>query len=364
MRSQRSSAISVIAAAGRTGTAVGPMPVGRRPVGYSASPAGEGTRPSPGSAGRRSAVLPRGAEAPSSPVGFGLAEVPPAAAAEPVRRVVRDLRPRARVMTLVSGKGGVGKTNLAVNLSISLAAAGRRVLLVDADLGLANVDLLLGQRPRGDLGHVLAGRMPLAEIIQEGPAGIRWIPGASHMPAVSGMDERRREALIAGLTALETGHDYLIIDAPAGIGQGVLNLARQADELLLVTTPEPTAMMDAYLLLKAAAAAGVELLGRVRLIVNMVTHRSDAQRVHGRIQEAARRFLGLPVELLGYVSCDGHVGRAVQKQEPLVLAFPHSQAAWCVRRLAVSVLEGAGGPEKGRFAFFRRLANLFAAGSR
>ena len=277
---------------------------------------------------------------------------------------MRDLRPRARVLTLASGKGGVGKTNLAVNLAIALAGAGRRVRLVDADLGLANVDLVLGRRPTGDLAHVLAGRMPLRQIVQEGPAGIHWIPGASHMPAVSAVDEPRREALLDGLTTLERTHDFLLLDTPAGIGRGVLHPARQADELLLVTTPEPTAMMDAYALLKAVTASGTEAIGPVRLIVNMVTHRQDARRVHGRLQEAAKRFLGVEVGLLGHVFCDGHVGRAVQQREPLLVAYPHSQASWCMKHLAAGILEGSEGCWQGRFAFFRRLANLFARGSR
>jgi len=290
---------------------------------------------------------------------------PPTAAqrqAEPIRRIVRDLRPRARVLAVASGKGGVGKTNLAVNLAIALSAAGRRVLLVDADLGLANVDLVLGLRPRGDLGHVLAGRLALEDIVQEGPAGIRWIPGASYMPAISRISQKRREALLERLTALETEHDFVLLDAPAGVGQGVLHLARQADELLLVTTPEPPAMIDAYALLKAMAAAGAEAIGQVRLIVNMVACRRDGDTVWRRIAETSRKFLGIQVDSLGSVFCDGHVGRAVQRQEPLLLAFPHSQAAWCIKRLSGAVLEGIDAPEPARFGFFRRLANFFVPG--
>ncbi|MCX5653809.1 MAG: MinD/ParA family protein [Planctomycetota bacterium] len=279
-----------------------------------------------------------------------------------LKRVVRDLHSRARVVAIVSGKGGVGKTNVAVNVAIALAAAGQRVLLVDADLGLANVDLVLGQRAHGDLGHVLSGKMALGDIIQEGPAGIRWIPGASHMPALSRIGERRREALLERLTVLETQHDYLLLDAPAGIGQGVLHLARQADELVLVTTPEPTAMMDAYTLLKAAAPPGRDAIGRVRLVVNMVSHRRQADEVHRRIAQTAARFLGLDVCSSDYVFCDGHVGRAVQKQQPLLLAYPHSQAAWCMKRLGGALAETRESPLAARFAFFRRLANLFATG--
>ena len=307
----------------------------------------------PASARRPAATLPAG----SPDAAFSTAK-----AGGVLNRVVRDLHSRARVVAIVSGKGGVGKTNIAVNVAIALAAAGQRVLLVDADLGLANVDLVLGQRPHGDLGHVLAGKMSLGDIIQEGPAGIHWVPGASHMPVISRIGERRREALLERLTALETQHDYLLIDAPAGIGQGVLHLARQADELLLVTTPEPTAMMDAYTLLKAAAASGRDAIGRVRLVVNMVSHRRQADEVHRRIAQTASRFLGLDVGLLGYVFCDGHVGRAVQKQQPLLLSYPHSQAAWCLKRLGGALAEARETPLAAGFAFFRRLANLFGTG--
>ena len=312
-----------------------------------------------GAPGIGSATSAASARPSAAPAAIAPRPAPAAGQAEPVRRIVRDLRPRARVLAIVSGKGGVGKTNLAVNLGIALSTAGRRVLLVDTDLGLANVDLVLGQRPRADLGHVLAGRLGLEDIVQEGPAGIRWIPGASHMPAISRISEKRREALIDGLTALETQHDFVLLDAPAGIGQGVLHLARQADELLLVTTPEPTAVMDAYALLKAVAATRTEAIGQVRLIVNMVAHRRDGQRVHARIAETADRFLGLSVGMLGSVFCDGHVGKAVQRQEPLLLAFPHSQAAWCIKQLSRAILEGLEAPPRGHFAFFKRLANLF-----
>ena len=352
------------------------LPVGVRPVPASpAVPSPTALRPSgdPIPSVRRivpAGPLPSRADPTSSPAARGHGADPatgaPPVSPSPGRRIVRDLRPRARVLAVVSGKGGVGKTNLAANLAIALAAAGRRVLLVDADLGLANIDLVLGRsRDAGrNLAHVLAGRVPLEHIVQEGPAGIHWIPGASHASTVSAADEPRREAFLDGLTALERVHDFLLLDTPGGIGGGVLHLARQADELLLVTTPEPPAMMDAYTLLKAVRAGASEPIGPVRLIVNMVTHRQDARRVHARLNETASRFLGIEISLLGHVFCDGHVGRAVQRREPLLLAYPHSQASWCVKQLARAVLKGSEECGGGRFTFFRRLANLFAGGSR
>ena len=174
-----------------------------------------------------------------------------------IRHAARQGRPeqgrtgrRGRIVVIASGKGGVGKTHIAANVAIGLAVAGQRVLLVDADLGLANVDLVLGERPRADLGHVISGRMSLDRVVQDGPGGIHWIPGASYLSA-DRLEDRRREDLLSRLSALEAEHDFIILDAPAGIGRGVLHLAQQADHLILVTTPEPTAMMDAYALLKA-----------------------------------------------------------------------------------------------------------------
>ena len=311
----------------------------------------------------------------------------PAQAAAPdasaAGRIVRDLRPRARLLAVASGKGGVGKTNLAVNLAIALAGTGQRVLLVDADAGLANVDLLLGQRPRGHLGHVLAGLVPVEAVVHDGPANIRWVPGAplpslsASVPstgrhAVAESPVRAAAAVLDGLAALESQHDFLILDLPAGLGADVRWFARQADELLLVTTPEPPALMDAYALLKSVALAdagdggpaGQPFAGQVGLIVNMVGHRREAGRVHGRLRATARRFLGLDVRLLGHVFCDGHVGRAVQMQQPVVLAYPHSQAAWCVKRIAGTLLDGSPRPSGRRFAFLKRLAKVLAGSDR
>ena len=282
--------------------------------------------------------------------------------ASPLARIVRDVRPRGRVVAVASGKGGVGKTNVAVNVAIGLAVAGRRVLLVDADVGLANVDLVLGRRPHAHLGHVLAGRADLEAVVQEGPAGIRWVPGAAHLPEAA--DAPHRADVVAGLAALEGSHDFLILDLPSGIGPGVLGQVRQADEVVLVTTPEPPAVMDAYGLLKAAAGTSAEPLGRVGLVVNLVANRGDARRVHERLRTAADRFLGVEIEFLGHVFCDGHVGRAVQKQEPLALAYPHSQAAWCLKRVAGALLDGPPRPRRPQGAFLRRLANLFGGTGR
>ncbi len=296
---------------------------------------------------------------------------PPSPAADPapagVRadRLVRDMRPCGRVVAVASGKGGVGKTNVAVNVAIGLAEAGRRVLLVDADVGLANVDLVLGRRPRAHLGHVLTGRAALETVVQDGPAGVHWVAGASHLSDPSAGDDRARSALADGLAAMERAHDFVILDLPAGIGPAVLPMVREADEVLLVTTPEPPAVMDAYTLLKAAQTGAPAPLGRVGLVVNMVSHRRDGPQVHERLQATADRFLGVRIDLLGHVFCDGHVGRAVRKQQPLALAYPHSQAAWCLKRVSGALLDASAAPSRApRGKFLRRLANLFGGSAR
>ena len=327
--------------------------------------------PPAGRAGRTARAPARDKRAVAAPRGAGASATggPDAAAVYPCgdaahEQIVRDLRPRARVLALASGKGGVGKTNVAVNLAIGLSAAGRRVLLVDADIGLANVDLVLGQRPRGHLGHVLAGRVPLEAVVQDGPAGIHWVPGAAHLPEAANLDGAARQALFDGLTALEQEHDYLVLDLPAGIGPSVVPFVQQADELVLVTTPEPPALLDAYTLLKATAPTPQDGPEDVSLVVNMVGHRREALRVHERLSATATRFLRRDIAFLGYVFCDGHVGRAVQKQRPIALAYPHSQAAWCLKQIAGALLDGRTPPKGRRGTFLERLANLLAGSAR
>jgi flagellar biosynthesis protein FlhG len=277
--------------------------------------------------------------------------------------MVREMRPHARVLAVTSGKGGVGKTNVAANLGIALCRSHRqRVVLIDADLGLANVDLMLGLQPQWNLSHVLSGERRLEDIIVQGPEGIEIVPGASGLSRLADLQDSQRRTLLEELGKLDNRTDYCIIDTGAGIGRTVVSMASSADECIVVTTPEPPSIADAYAMLKTLSRQPHR--PQLRLLVNMVGSRQEARRVYERIAGVAQKFLGLHVHDAGYIFCDGHVARAVRGRKPFVTAFPNSQAAWCMRQVAERTAkphaQDAGDEEAGR-GFFKRVAGLFSA---
>jgi flagellar biosynthesis protein FlhG len=261
---------------------------------------------------------------------------------------------------LTSGKGGVGTSNLALNLAIALGELGQRVILVDADLGLANIDLLCGLSPARDLGDVLAGDGPVSSAVVEGPAGVRVLPGAH---AIRTLPEALGDAparLAAGLTGLERTADLVIVDAGSGLNPGVATLAAAADEVAVVTTPEPTSVADAH----AAVGRLRRLPGvRLRAVVNQARSAAEAHDVLDRLCASSRQFLGAVVTPLGHVRADPCVPLAVRSRTPFVLAAPHAPAARGVRRLArdlVFELRHDRGP-RGRDRDRPRRPGFFAA---
>lgn len=280
--------------------------------------------------------------------------------ADKLRRMVREMKPHARVVAVTSGKGGVGKTNVAMNLAIGLARSGRkRVVLVDADLGLANVDLMLDLQPRWNISHVLSGRKTLEETIVTGPEGVEIVPGASGLATLANLRDSERRLLVDGLSRLETRADYCIVDTGAGIGETVIAMASSADDCMVVTTPEPPAVADAYATIKILSRQ--ERRPQIHLLVNMVGSRHEASRVYERISSVAKRFLNVDVVNAGYIFCDGHVARAVRRRQPFVTAFPNSQATWCMRQVTERLTRGVGATTAGLpvQGFFRRVAGLF-----
>src|SRR4051794_2649680 len=276
-----------------------------------------------------------------------LAEPPPRAMPPPTK---------ARALVLTSGKGGVGTSNLALNLAVALGEMGQRVVLVDADLGLANLDLLCGLSPSHDLGDVLAGDGPLADAVVPGPAGVKILPGAHAMrtlPEVLGDGPAR---LAAELEGLESGADLLIVDAGSGLGPGIVTLAAAADEVVVVTTPEPTSVADAH----AAIGRFRRLPGvGLRAAVNQAASAAEAEDVLARLGASSRQFLGAVVTPLGYVRSDPNVPLAVRARKPFLLAYPNSVASRGVRRMARDLVdERRTGPR--RPGFFAALAARWA----
>jgi flagellar biosynthesis protein FlhG len=268
--------------------------------------------------------------------------------------------PRAKVIAITSGKGGVGKTNLSVNLSIALAQLKRRTTLLDADLGLANADLLCGITPArrldrfvgvSDGGRLNAGILgeAIGELSVDAPGGFKLVPGAAGVSRMADLSPHEQARLLAGIAELERSADLLLIDTAAGLGRDVLSMIRIADLALVVATPEPTSIADAYALVKCAVmagndrgahglrASGEESPGLV-LVINQAVDAKEAVAVHARIAGVSRKFLGYELPLLGWVPRDDKVSDAVRKRRPLLLEHPRSQAARGVQDLALAAL--------------------------
>jgi flagellar biosynthesis protein FlhG len=241
-------------------------------------------------------------------------------------------RPHVRTVVISSGKGGVGKSNLAANLAVALGERGARVLLVDADFGQANLDLLLGATPRFDLQHLLAGQKSPEEIVVAGPRNVRLMPAASGVPELAELDDVRREILLRGISQLEADSDLVILDTASGVGRNVTSFCLAGDDVVIVTTPELPAFSDAYGLIKLLQRQG--MTRSPKLIVNMVDSPEEAEETAHRIRLVARRFLHLDVDSWGYVPFDPRVPRSVRRQEPIVTAYPQSPAALAYRALA------------------------------
>ena len=267
-----------------------------------------------------------------------LRETPPA----PVRLPAEPPAPtrRARTIAITSGKGGVGKTNLAVNLAACFARADKRTLLIDADMGLANADVICGLDLRHNLAHVIARRLSFADVIATGPGGFRLVAGASGLARMADLPAEEHERLLRGLRSLERAHDLILIDTGAGISPNVLSFTASADGVLVVTTPEPTAITDAYATIK------VILRGRpdapISLLVNEAKNAHEAAGVYERMAATARRFLDADLADAGWVPIDPAVSRAVRRRKPFVLDQPNSGASRALVRLAGRLTSGVG----------------------
>ncbi len=265
----------------------------------------------------------------------------------------------ARSLVFTSGKGGVGTSNLALNLAIALGEYGQRVLLVDADLGLANIDLLCGLAPPCDLGDVLTGERPLTDAIVPGPGEIRVLAGAHGMRPLGEALGDGPARLAAELAELEADCDFLLVDAGSGLNPGITTLAAAADQVVIVTTPEPPSVADAHAAIgrfrRSAGAPGL------RVVVNQAGSPSEASDCLARISASSRQFLGMVVTPLGYVRHDPHVPLAVRRRRPFVVAYPSATATKGVRRLARTLIEERR-PRPRRPGFFHALAARWALG--
>lgn len=256
---------------------------------------------------------------------------------EEIRRQIRQVRPvGVRVLAVTSGKGGVGKSSLTLNLALTMARRGSRVTVLDADLGLANINILLGFNPEHTLMDVIDGDLGLCDITVPGPEGIRILPGGSGVSRLAALAPDQLERIVSGFQSLDDDCDWLLIDTGAGISPAVMRFVLSAHRVLVVTNPEPTALADAYGVVKTMWESGMRL--PTGLVVNRIRHREEAELTGRRLIRLARRALDYPVEMMGAVHEDDNVSRAIFRQEPLVAVYPKTQAARDIEALAARIL--------------------------
>ncbi len=246
----------------------------------------------------------------------------------------------ARIITITSGKGGVGKTGISLNLSLALAAVGFRVCLFDADLGLANVGILTGIHPDRDLASVISGQFGINDILIRNYQGVDILPGSSGVEQMADLTRTQTGTLISAFLDLET-YDYLIFDTSAGISSQVLAFCMASHEIVLVVTTEPTSLTDAYAMLKALSRRKYE--GPVKVVVNQVKTGRSARTAYARLKQTVRRFLDIRLEPLGVVAWDKSVTAAVIAQTPFFMLFPDSPASQCIQSIADRIIQD---PEK------------------
>ncbi|AIQ64434.1 cobyrinic acid a,c-diamide synthase [Paenibacillus stellifer] len=242
----------------------------------------------------------------------------------------------ARIITVCSGKGGVGKSNFTLNFALTLKSLGKKVLLFDADIGMANLDVLMGVSPKYNLYHLLGREAPIEEIIQLGPDHLPFIAGGSGMEELFSLSDRDLDYFSSQISDIADEMDYILFDTGAGLSKETMKFIVSADECFVVTTPEPTAITDAYALMKVVHNSHPQV--EFRLIVNQASDIREANATSDKIRMAAKRFLQMDINYLGYISSDVHVVQAVKKQVPFSMAYPQSAASKDVHRLAMKYL--------------------------
>jgi len=238
-----------------------------------------------------------------------------------------------RTIAVTSGKGGVGKTNVAVNLAVALALQGKKVCILDADFGLANVDVLLGLTPKYNLSHVLIGELDISDIIIKGPQGISIIPGGSGLQFMSHLSDMQSAGLIQAFSELTLDMDVLIIDTGAGISRNVGHFCRAAQEVLVVACEEPASLTDAYAMVKVLSREhGV---ASCRVLSNMVQSAASGRILYEKLAQTALKFMDMRIEYAGHIPYDDQLKRALQKQKSIVDAYPRSKSAIAFKNLAL-----------------------------
>lgn len=236
------------------------------------------------------------------------------------------------LISVTSGKGGVGKSNFALNTSIALASFGRKVLLIDADTNLANLDILLGLNPQYNMADVFTGDKVMEDILLRGPENIHILPGSSGMIEMFQLEDQVQNQLMASYSNLESNYEYVIIDTGAGLTKHIIGYTISSDEVIIVTNREPTAITDAYAMIKLISHSAPNI--RIHLLVNLVKSTKEAVDVFNKLELVVNNFLNVAINFLGHLPSDPNVSAAVDSQTPFIVAFPKCSASAAIRMTA------------------------------
>lgn len=274
----------------------------------------------------------------------------------------QQVRPLARVITVTSGKGGVGKSNTSINLAIQFRKKGKKVIILDADFGLANIEIMFGAVPKHNLCDLIYQGKSIKEIITWGPMDVGFISGGSGIAGMANLSRDYLNYIIQNLVQLDSIADIIIVDTGAGISDAVLEFLVASGEILMVTTPEPTSITDSYSLLKALYSHPRfdEEATKVKLVANRVAKEAEGQILFDKLNAVVSRYLKIPMTYLGCVPEDGQLSRSVMQQTPVSMLYPASRASTAYEKLAARLLgeeETARQPKRGMAAFFSHIIN-------
>jgi flagellar biosynthesis protein FlhG len=264
----------------------------------------------------------------------------------------------ARVYAVASGKGGVGKSNFATNLAVCMRMLGKRVVIIDADFGLANIEILLGIHPKHTVADVLNGNANIEKALTTGPLDIMFLSGGTGMLNLSEMSDKQLAQLTAGFIKLDDLADCIIIDTRAGLSNAVVNFIKAADETVIITTPDPTAIADAYALIKSIRNTAPHIT-ELKLVVNCADSEAEAQEVQEKLSGVCERFLGIKLVPIGVIPYDTYLARAVRRQKPVTRANPTSDSANSINEITNTLLQVTKKKTNSIYSFVLKLIGRF-----
>lgn len=262
-----------------------------------------------------------------------------------------------KIITVTSGKGGVGKSNFVVNLAISLQNKGKKVLIFDADLGMGNDDVLMGLYPKNNIFDIIYSNLEIKDVIIEGTNGVSLIPAGSALSKAQELEESEKRLFLEKLESLDE-YDYILMDTGAGVNKDVLSFIAASEELIIITTPEPTSLTDGYSLIKATDH--FKLKSKAKIIVNKAFTKEEGEETYNKFDRAVRRFLNIEIEYLGCILEDRKLVQSVRQQKPFIILYPNCDAARDIESIAMKLMGQEMNSENGAKGLFKKLFNIFS----